>query len=100
MPIHEFCDAYESAYAELVHLTAIDQDGFVHMSLVVAKTKVAPTKLLGMPRLDLCGAVIIAKLLSHAVEILDVPTGQVCPWSDSVILLSWLRGNPNASKHL
>ena len=60
----------------------------------MAKTKVAPIKRLTMPRFELCGAVIVAKLLSHTAIILDVPKNQVYAWSDSNVVLSWLRGNP------
>ena len=63
----------------------------------MAKTNMARTKRLTMPRLELCGAVIVAKLLSHEAKILNVPK-QVYAWTDSVIVLSWLRGNPRHFK--
>ena len=43
-----------------------------------------------MPRLEICGAVIVAKPLSHMAKIINILT---YAWSDSVIVLSWLRGN-------
>ena len=88
MQLHAFCDASESAYAGVVYLRAVDQDGLVQVSLIMAKTKVAPTKHLTMPKLELCGAVIVAKLLSHTAKILNIPNKQVYAWSDSVIVLS------------
>ena len=42
MQLHGFCDASESAYAGVVYLRAGDQDGLVHVSLIMAKTKVSP----------------------------------------------------------
>ena len=59
----------------------------------MAKSKVPPIKRLTMPWLELCGAVIITQLLSNAVKILNIPTKQVCAWTDSVIVLSWLCCN-------
>ena len=32
MQLHGFCNASESAYARVVYLRAVDQDGLVHMS--------------------------------------------------------------------
>ncbi len=42
--IHGFCDASENAYAGVVYIRMIDSDSNVHISLVIAKTKVAPIK--------------------------------------------------------
>ena len=60
MQLHGFCDASESAYADVLYLRAVDQDGLVHVSLIMTKSKVAPMKHLTMPRLELCGAVFVA----------------------------------------
>ena len=94
MQLHGFCDASESAYAGVIYLRAVDQDGLIHISLIMAKTKVAPIKRLTMPRLELCGAVIVAKLLSHRAKILSNFKKQVYAGSDSVVVLSWLCCNP------
>ena len=59
--LHRFCDASEVAYSGVVYIRTTDEEGKVHMTLVIAKTKVAPIKRLSIPRLELCGAVILAK---------------------------------------
>ena len=98
MQLHKFCDTSESAYVRVVYLRGVDQDGLVHMSLIMAKTKVAPIKYLSMPGLELCGAVIVAELLSHMAKILNIPNKQVYAWSESVVVLSWLHSNPQCFK--
>ena len=65
---------------------------------MVVKTKVAPIKPLSFPRLDLCGAVIVSRLLRHCSEVLGIPLGATFAWTDSTIVLSWLRGNPRHFK--
>ena len=70
----------------------------IHTSLVMAKTKVAPIKRLTIPRLELCWAVILAKLIHQVAKILDIPTGRIYGWTDSLVVLSWLRGNPRRFK--
>ncbi|GFX22917.1 DUF1758 domain-containing protein [Trichonephila clavipes] len=60
--LHGFCDASTKAYAAVVYLKSKQE---IH--LVSAKTRVAPTydtKQLTIPRLELCGALLLAELIS------------------------------------
>ena len=70
--LHRFSDASELAYAGVVYLRMTDLDGRVYTSLVSSKTKVAPIKRPTLPRLELCGANLLAKLLSHVKEALNL----------------------------
>ena len=58
--LHGFCDGSALAYAGVMYLRAVDSSGSMHISLVMAKTKVAPIKSLTIPRLEMCGAVTLA----------------------------------------
>ena len=51
-----------------------------------------------MPRLELCGAVIISKLLDYCRQVLEIPINQTYAWTDSTVVLSWVRGNPRRFK--
>ena len=94
MELHGFCDASEQAYAAVIYLRMTDVDGKIQISLVTSKTKVAPIKRLTIPRLELCGAYLLAQLLHHTKQVFDLPLTQVYAWTDSTIVLSWLVGNP------
>ena len=96
--LHRFCDASEVAYAGVVYLRLTDSDGNVHISLVASKTKVAPIKPLTIPRLELCGAQLLARLLHHVKDVLHVSHNNVFAWTDSLIVLDWLVGNPGCFK--
>ena len=96
--LHGFSDASEDAYAGVVFLRMVDTEGNVHISLVMSKTRVSPIKRLTIPRLELCGAEILARLLHHVREILSVPLSEVYAWTDSTVVLSWLTGNPRRFK--
>ena len=63
--------------------------------VLVAKTKVAPLSPAGTtPRLELCGAQVLSKLLETAMITLDIPLQDVFAWSDSTIALCWLNMLP------
>ena len=98
LQIHGFCDASELAYAAVIYLRMTDTLGQVHVSLVTAKTKVSPIKRLSMPRLELCGANLLAKLLFHVKEAFNVPLSAIHTWTDSTIVLNWLDSDPRRFK--
>jgi hypothetical protein len=72
-----FSDASERAHSAMVYLRSVDTAGGVHISLVEAKTKVALIKKVSLPRLDLCGAHLLARLVKHLKAILEIPTKDI-----------------------
>ena len=96
--LHGFCDASELAYAAMVYLRLPTNHDEIQISLVASKTKVAPIKRLTIPRLELCGAHLLAQLLHHVRQVLDIPISQVYAWTDSTIVLNWLDGSPKCFK--
>ncbi len=69
--LHGLCDASKEAYAGVVYMRMTDHLSQHHISLVAAKTKVAPIKKLTIPRLELCGTLTVTRLIQHAREILS-----------------------------
>ncbi len=67
----------------------------VNVSLVMSKTKVALIKRLTIiPRLDLCGANLLAGLLHHIRGVFNILFSDVHAWTDRTVVLHWLAGNP------
>jgi hypothetical protein len=71
--LHGFSDALEKVYSGVVYLRLEDSNGAVHTSLVISKTRVAPIKRQTIPRLELCGALTLAHLLSHSKRCQWIP---------------------------
>lgn len=88
--VHGFSDASIEAYGACVYIRSTDASGKVQVSLVCAKSKVAPTKQQSLARLELCGALLVAKLVKRVIGILETPINDVTFWCDSTIVLNWI----------
>ncbi len=89
-----FCDASSYAYGVAIYLRATSPDGTSTVSLVTAKSRVLPVRPVTIPKSELLGAHLLARLLSHTASVLDVPLCQVHAWTDSEIVLYWLPKSP------
>lgn len=61
--LHGFTDASERAFATAVCLQTEDQDGISVFRLLAAKTRVLPLKQVTLPRLELCAATLLVRLV-------------------------------------
>lgn len=92
-----FCDASQKAYAAAVYLCAYDGNSG-SVSLVASKTRVAPVKEISLPRLELCGADILAELLISVKTALRIPIHSLTAWTDSTVTLAWIQAPPSRWK--
>ncbi len=98
LQLHGFSDASQRAYAAVVYLRATYKNSPTTVSLVLAKSKVAPLKGETIPRLKLCGALLLAKIMKTVQEALKIDTSHLHAWTDSTIVLNWLDGTPKRLK--
>ncbi|XP_076298183.1 uncharacterized protein LOC143217599 [Lasioglossum baleicum] len=95
---HGFCDVSERAYAAAVYMLVRRPDA-TKVSLLMAKTRVAPTrKVVSIPPLELCGAVLLARLLLSVHEALSIPHATQYAWTDSTVALAWIQAHPSRWK--
>ena len=74
-----------------MYLRVPNADGSFNVSLVLSRGRVAPIKKISVPRLELMGALMCARLsvfLKTALHLADV---QMYCWTDSKVALSWKK---------
>lgn len=69
--IRGFCDAAEPAYSACVYIRSV-VNGYTEMNLITAKTKASPIEKQTIPRLELSGAVLLAKLTKKVLKDMDI----------------------------
>ncbi|XP_023247400.1 uncharacterized protein LOC106642609 [Copidosoma floridanum] len=89
--LHDFADASKRAYTAAVYAVVPGQSSV----LLMAKTKVAPTKMETLPRLELCGALLLVCLTKHLLPKLHRQPQYIHFWSDSKVVLNLLKGHPS-----
>ncbi|XP_043865734.1 uncharacterized protein LOC122757501 [Drosophila mojavensis] len=92
--LHAFSDASLKAYSAVVYSRVEYSDGSIGVYLVAAKTRVAPLKLATLPRLELCGTLLLTRLVKAIQASLGKKEVKVYAWCDSTIVLSWLSNQP------
>uniref|UniRef100_A0A2H1WI74 SFRICE_041182 n=1 Tax=Spodoptera frugiperda TaxID=7108 RepID=A0A2H1WI74_SPOFR len=98
LELHGFSDTSKIAYSAVVYLRVPNAVDGVHVSLLVARTRVVPIKQVNIPRLELCGAVLLTRLLIETEHVLNSSREQVKVWTDSTVVLSWLNSHPSRWK--
>ena len=93
--IHGFSDGGEQAYGAVIWLRWPAKEHYI-LRFVAAKSYVAPLKKKPIPRLELMGAVILARLLISVIKV--VATSKIFLWTDSATVLYWLRLPANSFK--
>ncbi|KAJ8929632.1 hypothetical protein NQ314_017674 [Rhamnusium bicolor] len=97
--LHGFCDSSERAYGAIVYSITTNDLGEKKITLLVAKSKVASARAkITIPRLELCAAVLLAKLMKRTITALDIQKIRSFVWTDSMITLAWIRGDASRWK--
>lgn len=92
--IHGFCDASKQGYGACIYIRSENSEGEICVRLLTAKSRVTPLKEITIPRAELCAAVVLATLYQEIAPNLEINPSKVTFWSDSTIVLQWLRKSP------
>ena len=88
--LHHFCDASSLGYGSCSYLRLVDEHGTPHVSLVFAKSRVAPIKPVTIPRLELSAAVLAVKLSQTLEKELGYSNVKHFFWCDSKVVLGYI----------
>ncbi|GFS77561.1 integrase catalytic domain-containing protein [Trichonephila clavipes] len=89
--LHGFFNASQSVFGAVVYCKSVTSDGRVLVHLIASKSRVAPIKQTRIPRLELCAAVLLAKLVHRVKQALKIKLTSTFPWSDFMIVLSCIK---------
>ncbi|XP_045498044.1 uncharacterized protein LOC123696083 isoform X1 [Colias croceus] len=90
-----FSDASELAYGAVVYAHVSTVSGNV-IRLICSKSKVAPSKPLTIARLELCGALLMSKLLRTVLDSYSQHYKiNAYAFTDSKVALYWIKGSPH-----
>ncbi|CAH1963989.1 unnamed protein product [Acanthoscelides obtectus] len=91
--IHAFCDSSQRAYGANLYVKSTGPQGST-VNLLCSRSRVAPLKAISLPRLELCGALLMVRLVSRVMQTIDTHINQIFYWTDSTIVLSWISAPP------
>ena len=89
--LHHFSDASFKGYGMCSYLRLETSDGRVHCSLVCAKARVAPRKVISIPRLELTAALVAAEVGSTLKRELRLKIDEEFFWTDSQVILGYIN---------
>lgn len=95
--LHVFVDASETCYATVAYLR-IQQENEVEVAFVSARTRVSSLRPLSVPRLELQGALLGARLGHYLKNSLNLELSNVFYWCDSKTVLHWIRSEARRFK--
>ncbi|XP_043466350.1 uncharacterized protein LOC122501141 [Leptopilina heterotoma] len=93
--LHGFADASNQAYAANVYLRVVDELNKVHVTLLISKSRIAPITSVSIPRLELCAAVLLSRIMKFVLETLKMQSLPHYCYTESCVVLAWLDKHPS-----
>ena len=98
-----FCDGSNKGYGAVVYFLRQEENGDVSSSLMCSKSRVTPLKSsLTIPRIELCSACLLAKLLQSVKDSLSgrIDIERIIAFTDSTITLHRIKSNSLQDKDI
>ncbi len=89
--IHHFSDASMRGYGQCSYLRLENEQGDIHCSFLMAKSRVAPLKVTTIPRLELTAAVVSVAVNDMLKEEMNLADAEAYFWTDSQVVLGCIN---------
>ena len=89
--LHLFTDGSQRGYGVAAYIRLTNMKGRVHISLLVGKSRVAPTKSISIPKMELTAATVGVNVAQHLLRELDLQIDSVTYHTDSTTVLHYIR---------
>lgn len=92
-----FCDASQAAYGAVIYMECTTPNGNT-TKLIASKSRVAPIKIISIPRLELCACLLLSQLVNKVHQSLKMNIDEIILHSDSTIAIAWINTSPHKLK--
>jgi hypothetical protein len=96
--LHVFADASQRGYGAVSYLRFVNELGDIHVAFVIGKARVAPLKVVTIPRLELSAAVVAARLEKMIRSEIDLSIDTTLLWTDSTTVLGYIANKDKRFK--
>ncbi len=80
-------DASVQAYRAVAYLRTVDPAVQTYLSFLIARSRVSPKRVHSIPRLELCGSLVVAQIAKMLLDELTRPIPSTVLWTDSTMVL-------------
>ena len=87
-----------TGYGVSVYLRQVNQEGRIHVSLVLGKSRVSPLKPTTIPRLELTAAAVSSKVARMVRKEINILNLQEFYWTDSQIVMGYIANESRRFK--
>ncbi|GFY60000.1 integrase catalytic domain-containing protein [Trichonephila inaurata madagascariensis] len=93
-----YSDASEAAYGTVVYMHCVKEVGTTTNKLIASKSRVAPIKVISIPRLELSECLLLAQLVEKVRLSLQVHLAKIILHTNSTIAIAWINTPANQLK--
>ena len=91
--LHHFSDASTTGYGQCSYVRMHLKDGSISCTLLMSKARVAPFKVVSIPRLELTAAALSVKISKLLKRELEIPFEEEYFWTDSKVVLGYIAND-------
>ena len=91
MQLHGYADSSGKAYACVIYLRTLFDNGEVLTTFIASKSRVAPIKKITIPRLELMGVVIGCRMIKFVSDQLKINLEKSILFTDSKYVVEWTK---------